>query len=43
VVQAAPETHLTIDQPNLNEGTEPEVGATVTVNWSVAHSLILLD
>jgi ABC-type Fe3+/spermidine/putrescine transport system ATPase subunit len=43
VVEAGPRTHLTIDQPNSGDGAGPEAGASVTVNWSVAHSLILLD
>jgi putative spermidine/putrescine transport system ATP-binding protein len=43
VVEAGPETRLTIDQPNLSNGTGPEVGAAITVNWSVDHSLMLLD
>ncbi|MDR3535174.1 MAG: ABC transporter ATP-binding protein [Acetobacteraceae bacterium] len=43
VVDAGQATHLTVDLPNLSDGPGPEVGARVTVGWSVAHSLILLD
>jgi putative spermidine/putrescine transport system ATP-binding protein len=43
VVDAGPTTQLTIDQPNLGNGTGPQVGEKVTVNWSIAHSLILVD
>jgi putative spermidine/putrescine transport system ATP-binding protein len=43
VVDAGPATQLTIDQPNLANGSTPEPGARVTVSWPTANSLILLD
>jgi len=43
VVQAGAATLLTIDQPNVGDGSGPEAGARVTVSWPVAQSLILLD
>lgn len=42
-VDVGPATQLTIDQPNLGNGTGPDVSEPVTVGWSVAHSLTLLD
>jgi len=43
VVEVGPATQLTIDLANLGDGGGPEVGASVTVHWPVAHSMILLD
>jgi spermidine/putrescine ABC transporter ATP-binding subunit len=43
VVQTGSGTQLTVDLANLGDGDGPEVGASVSVCWSVAHSMILLD
>ncbi len=43
VVAAGTDTWLTIDRPNVGDGSGPEVGARVTVSWPVAQSLILLE
>ena len=42
MVEVGPATHLMIDTVNQGNGAVPEIGAPVTVHWSVAHSMILL-
>jgi putative spermidine/putrescine transport system ATP-binding protein len=42
-VDAGPATQLTIDLPNSGGAAPVEVGAPVSVHWSVANSSILLD
>ena len=43
MVEAGPQTHLTIDQPNLGGGVSPGIGERVSVSWPVAHSMILVE
>jgi spermidine/putrescine ABC transporter ATP-binding subunit len=43
VVEVGSGTQLTVDLANLGDGGGPEVGASVSVCWAVAHSMILLD
>jgi putative spermidine/putrescine transport system ATP-binding protein len=42
VVEIGSGAHLTVDLPNLGVGTEPQVGAHVSVAWPIAHSHVLL-
>jgi ABC-type Fe3+/spermidine/putrescine transport system ATPase subunit len=43
VVEVAAGSQLTIDTANRGDGAAPELGATVSVHWPVAHSIVLLD
>jgi putative spermidine/putrescine transport system ATP-binding protein len=43
VVEVAPGLQLTVDTANQGDAGGPDIGAAVTVNWPIAHSIILLD